>query len=157
MNISEATIAILGYGNDLRGDDGAGQHVARIFADRALPRVRSLAFHQLTPDLSQILSEVELAIFVDAYAVKLNSTSPVPDTQLHRLVPQSSTSTSNHSSNPAELLMLSRVLYGSTPPAWLIAIPALNFEFGWAFSPTTQRGIQQAADAIEHLLDSHRP
>ncbi|MDY7014659.1 MAG: hydrogenase maturation protease [Cyanobacteriota bacterium] len=149
---SKATkIAILGYGNDLRGDDGAGPQVARMFADRALPGVQSLALHQLTPDLAQILSEVELAIFVDAYPVELNS-SISPDVQWHRLVPQSSTLTSNHSSNPAQLLELARFLYDSYPTAWLVAIPATNFEFGEVFSPVTRRGVDRAVGAIARLL-----
>jgi hydrogenase maturation protease len=60
------TVVVIGYGNTLRGDDGAGPAVAQAIADRALPGVRSLAVPQLTPELAEIVAEANLVVFVDA-------------------------------------------------------------------------------------------
>jgi Ni,Fe-hydrogenase maturation factor len=60
-------ILIIGYGNTLRGDDGAGQRVAEMVSEWGLDEVRSLSVHQLTPELAEPISTAKLAIFVDAY------------------------------------------------------------------------------------------
>jgi hydrogenase maturation protease len=61
-----ARVLIIGYGNSLRSDDAAGIKVAETIATWQLPHVRSLAVHQLTPELAAELAAVELVIFVDA-------------------------------------------------------------------------------------------
>jgi hydrogenase maturation protease len=147
-------ISIVGYGNDLRGDDGVGPQVATIFAGRRLPGVRSLPLHQLTPELAQMLATVELAIFVDAYSVDVGSTSVLPDIQVHSLAPLQSGLASSHTSDPRVLLMLAQVLYGHAPQAWLVGVPAVNFSLGINLSPIAQRGVALALDAIERLLEN---
>jgi Ni,Fe-hydrogenase maturation factor len=57
---------VVGYGNDLRSDDGVGQRVAEVVATWEISNVRSLAMHQLTPELAAELADVDVAIFVDA-------------------------------------------------------------------------------------------
>jgi Ni,Fe-hydrogenase maturation factor len=58
---------VIGYGNDLRGDDAAGPRVAELIGARELPGVRAIASRQLTPDLAEQLARADLAVFVDAY------------------------------------------------------------------------------------------
>jgi len=66
-------ILIVGYGNPLRHDDGAGRDVADALwarRDRA-PELARASFswaHQLTPELAADLADVELAVFLDAAA-----------------------------------------------------------------------------------------
>lgn len=66
-------VIVIGYGNTLRSDDGAGQKVAEILASWHLPQVRSISVHQLTPELAAPIAEAELAIFVDVYQVEVTS------------------------------------------------------------------------------------
>src|SRR5947208_15429626 len=61
------SILVVGYGNELRGDDAAGPRIAREVAAWGLPQVRTLAAHQLTPELAAELAHADAAIFVDAY------------------------------------------------------------------------------------------
>ena len=57
---------VIGYGNELRGDDGAGPSVGRAVASWHLPGVRTLAVHQLTPELAEDLAQTKRVVFVDA-------------------------------------------------------------------------------------------
>ncbi len=147
---SKVVLAI-GYGNDLRCDDGVGQRVAEEVASWGLPQVRSLSQHQLTPELADPLSQVDLAIFIDAYpateeqglqVVKLNSDDSISPQSL------------GHSSDPSSLLILAKTLYGKAPEGWLVAIPAMDFEFGDRFSAVTERGMAEALVAIAELIET---
>lgn len=60
---------IIGYGNELRSDDGVGQRVSDTVATWKLPNVRALSVFQLTPELTENLATVNVAIFVDAYPI----------------------------------------------------------------------------------------
>lgn len=155
LNPLAAEIAIVGYGNDLRGDDGVGPQVATIFAGRRLPGVRSLPLHQLTPELAPMLASVKLAIFVDAYPVDAGSTAVQPEVQVRSLAPLPSGAMSGHTSDPQGLLMLAQLLYDRAPQAWLVAIPAVNFELGDRLSTVARWGATRAASKIECLLENY--
>ena len=57
---------IVGYGNDLRSDDGAGVIVARKVAV-LWPQARVIVVHQLTPELAEDIAMAGKVIFVDAF------------------------------------------------------------------------------------------
>jgi hypothetical protein len=59
-------VVLLGIGNELRGDDGAGPRVARALGGRVPWDLR--AVHGLTPELADDLADCDLALFVDAHA-----------------------------------------------------------------------------------------
>ncbi|WP_243147377.1 hypothetical protein [Scytonema sp. UIC 10036] len=63
------TFLIIGYGNNLRSDDAVGQRVSDAIATWKLPDVRSLSVCQLTPELTNILATVDVAVFVDTYPI----------------------------------------------------------------------------------------
>ena len=58
---------VIGYGNELRGDDGLGPYIAARVEEQCLPHVRTLTVHQLTPELTAFLEDafVALASYVD--------------------------------------------------------------------------------------------
>jgi Ni,Fe-hydrogenase maturation factor len=60
-------ILLIGYGNELRSDDGIGQRVSNLIASWKLENLYTLCVHQLTPELAEILVNFDVAIFVDAY------------------------------------------------------------------------------------------
>jgi Ni,Fe-hydrogenase maturation factor len=47
--MAQLSTLVIGYGNTIRSDDGAGQAVAEALATHALPGVRTQTVHQLTP------------------------------------------------------------------------------------------------------------
>jgi len=148
-----ATPLVIGYGNTLRGDDAVGICVAERLAGcgRGLD-VRMVA--QLTPELSEAVAASERAIFIDARRDRLdqdvlcepieeNDEAPVPWL--------------GHHGEPRALLALSRALYGRSPRAWMVTIPAASFEPGKGLSPLAERGVGLATDAVLALLDAPLP
>lgn len=142
-------IVVIGYGNTLRGDDGAGQQVANLVQQWDLPQVRSYPVHQLTPELAAEIATAQMAIFVDAY-------SESSTVQVHPLTDEvvETTNRLGHTSNPRSLLNLAKTLYGAAPAAWWVLIPAINFDFGEQFSPTTEAGIAVALEKIKQLISN---
>ena len=57
---------VIGYGNELRRDDGLGPQAARAVAGWGMPGVLALSCHQLTPELAEIVADAEEALFIDA-------------------------------------------------------------------------------------------
>jgi hydrogenase maturation protease len=144
------SILVIGYGNDLRGDDGVGQQVARTVEKWGVANVRSLRVHQLTPELAEEVAQVDLVIFVDAYRK-----GEQQDLQVLPLKSECAAVTSmGHISDPHMLLALAQALYGHHPQAWLIAIPAVNFELSEQLSPIAEQGIDDALEEIDRLIRS---
>jgi hydrogenase maturation protease len=140
-------ILVIGYGNTLRSDDGAGQLVAQEIDKLNWKGVRSLSIHQLTPELAEDMATSEMVIFVDAF--------PSQDRKIRveSLQPSQPNIHWGHTSNPRSLLALTHTLYAQLPPAWWILIPAVNFDFGEGISSVTAQGIQEAIDAIQSLIE----
>lgn len=139
---------ILGWGNDLRGDDGAGPAVLDQLAATADPSVTLCTVHQLTPELAPDLAEMDRVVFVDACPAA--SASPV---QLRPLAPCASGGRAlGHHLDAAALLALSAALYGRAPAAWLVGVPAVDFEVGAPFTAITAQGVHDAAAAIRAWL-----
>lgn len=141
-------ILAIGYGNPLRSDDGIGQQVAWAIELWNLPQVRSHWAHQLTPELSEDLSRVDCAIFVDACVDR----TTVEITPLQpNLTPGSGL---GHYTDPRSLLALAEILYGKAPQSWLITVPGVNFELGVSLSMTAREGVEVALVKIRELIVS---
>ncbi len=59
---------IIGYGNEIRGDDAVGPRIAALVNDWKLPAVTALAVHQLPPELAEPIAAAQQVVFVDASA-----------------------------------------------------------------------------------------
>ncbi len=140
---------VIGYGNTLRSDDGAGQRVAEKIGQWELPGVLALAVHQLTPELAENIAQADAVIFVDAVAT--NSENPV-SVKIQPLQAEAENTSLGHSYNPRELLFVTQVLYGQLTPAYYVLIPAVNFDWGEEFSSLTQRGIDMALNQIKPII-----
>lgn len=147
MNDTPIQFLVIGYGNDLRSDDGVGVRVAQILAKWDLPDMRSLCIHQLTPELAAEIAAANQVIFVDAYPALTNQ-----DIQVFRLSFSQPGIMRSHTSNPWALLTLTRTVYHCCPPAWWILVPGTNFALGDRLSPTARRGIAQALKQIIYLM-----
>ena len=140
---------VIGYGNTLRSDDGAGQRVAEKIAQWELPEVRSLAVHQLTPELAEDISQADAVIFIDAVATNSENSISV---QIQELQAADDDTSLGHICNPRSLLSVTQILYGKTIKAYWVLIPAVNFDFGEEFSSLTQRGIDIALKQVKQLI-----
>ncbi len=147
------THLIIGYGNTLRNDDGAGQRVAEIVAEWDWPEVRSLACVQLTPELAAEMATATTVIFVDAVAVEPQTTVAVDVQPLVMAADQWDQPIKwGHHGDPRSLLCLTYQLYQASPIAYWLLIPGINFELGEVFSETTKAGIQVALERIKQIL-----
>lgn len=140
-------VLVIGYGNDLRGDDGVGQRVAETISAQNPPQVTAIAVPQLTPELAELLTTVELAIFVDVYP-----SDDRQDIQVSRLEPLPTSMLMAHTSDPRSLLALTVAIYGQCPPAWLVAIPGIDFELGDPISPLAESASAIAIQDIDRLI-----
>lgn len=138
---------VIGYGNDLRGDDGVGQQVAHIIESWELPNLRSLAVQQLTPELVEELATVARVIFIDAYPANSE-----PAVKVYHLEPASDETPIGHTSDPRTLLALTQALHNYHPSAWLVTIPGVNFELGETLSPVAEQGLCEALEEIDYLI-----
>lgn len=132
-------VLIIGYGNDLRGDDGVGQEVARALFSAgtglALPvPARVIWSVQLLPEMALDLSKSSFAVFVDAaYDAEPPGSvnvydlggAAVGDQRAARpalAAAQAAASSCWLDLSPAGLCSLAHDLYGASPPAALVTV-----------------------------------
>ena len=149
------TVLLIAYGNSLRGDDGAGFILAgmleRMLADRGAAAQR-IDTHQLTPELAlDIAAEgVFAAIFLDTRILE-----PSDDFQLHlsEVGPTTVGSPLGHHLDASALMIYAGALLGGTPPpAWLITIPGVDFDYGQRLSEVTRKALRDGSQKLEELM-----
>lgn len=144
---------VIGYGNELRGDDGAGFHLARRLADDPrLGGARVIARRQLTPELALDISRARLAVLIDASTlVAPGEVSSAPVEPLaQREAPYS------HQMTPAALLGFATELYGNAPRAVVVSIGVADTDFGGGLSTEVEAALPRAADEVVRLVESVR-
>ncbi|XWK87227.1 MAG: hydrogenase maturation protease [Phormidium sp.] len=138
---------VIGYGNDLRSDDGIGPRVAQEVEAWGVPNVKSLGLHQLTPEIADTIKDVDGVIFVDACQLP-----DVQEVQVLKIEAEETGKSMTHNVDPRSLLALCQTLYNSHPHAWCINVPAVNFEMGETLSPVAEQGLSQALEKIDFIL-----
>jgi hydrogenase maturation protease len=136
---------VIGFGNTLRGDDGIGNAVAEAVAGMAIPDVRALAVHQLTPELAADIADVDVVVFVDA---AMNA-EPVTALCLDN---KSDSPALTHITDPRSLLQLSRTVFGRSPQGWLVTAAANEFGFHEGLSESGRRNALLASDLVAQII-----
>jgi hydrogenase maturation protease len=156
---------VIGFGNELRGDDGVGQAVAKALWSRR-QRVPALAGSaviwsaQLVPEMALDLSRSSFAIFVDA-AYDAGRAGSVHLSQLDDVV----TSRDRVGQvavalgcwadlSPTALLSLSAELFGAAPPAALVTVSVDVPAIGVGLSPVVRAAVPVAVRLIERAVAS---
>lgn len=142
MRVSEAPILIIGIGNPLRGDDGAGHFLADKLARIALPFVAVEWVHQPDITLVEQFQGRKAVLFMDAdlQATQMqvqSITEPESGGMLHA-----------HQISCATLAMLSRQLGNETTRFYKLGIPVISFEAGAAITPQTREFCETAEKLI---------
>jgi hydrogenase maturation protease len=148
-------VLLVGYGNPLRSDDGAGPVVARLVA--ADPRAAGLgidvrAQHQLTPELALDAADASLLVLVDA------AEDPAPGEVVVRWLdgPSDVGTAMTHHVEPESLLGLASGLFGAAPPAVLVSIGVRSLEVDEGLTPEVQVAVSRAAAIVLDLVEEHR-
>ncbi|TVQ07966.1 MAG: hydrogenase maturation protease [Leptolyngbya sp. DLM2.Bin27] len=150
------TFLIVGYGNQLRGDDGVGPQVAMTVSDWQVPSVKAISVPQLLPAIAAEMAAADYVIFVDAWGkssastIRLEPIVTAPTPLAHGTTPAL-----NHACDPAALVALTQRLYGNHPRAWLLQIPTEHCDLGRAFSKTANQGVDSALRTIEQFLTTY--
>jgi len=152
------TVAVIGIGQSLRGDDAAGLEAVRQWmekfpetASRAEVRVEASELPGLA--LLDMLEDVDAAILVDAV-----QSSALPGT-IHRLSENdlltfTSDAKSAHGWGVAETLVMGKQLSRVNIPVRLIGIEAEQMNLGAGMSEAVKDGIPVACDAIQEEIKS---
>ena len=137
---------VIGIGNTLRRDDGAGVEAAERVA-RALPGAQVITAHGLHPELAEAIAGSDMAVFIDA-SVRMTTVC------VTRLSPgESSRGSDGHALRPDGLLTLAAELYGRAPAeALLVEIPAFECGFGEGMSGGTLRMVDSCVQLVTELL-----
>lgn len=147
------TVLILGYGNPLRGDDGAGWAVVeRLQAGDMPASVDVLVQHQLLPEMIPAVSEAGLAIFVDATA------TGVPGTvQVQMVEPGDSlVKPFTHQLDPETVVSNALALYGRAPRAVIVTISGQSFGYEEVLTDVVATAVAEAVTTIEKIIRDWR-
>ena len=138
-------VLLLGIGNDLRGDDGAGPRVAQALAGRVAWDLR--AVHGLTPELADDLAGCDVVLFVDADA---DPRLERPAWRPHDPLPGGTGAPPllGHALDAPGLLDLTARLHGRAPRAVTLALPARDFALGETLTPDAATGVEAAVTAL---------
>jgi hydrogenase maturation protease len=147
----EAELLVIGYGNSLRRDDGVGPRVAEAVEELKLPGVRVLDCQLLSPELADPIARARRVIFVDAAVDEMDGV------KFRQLAPGDTSQLMAHAADPRTMLALARDVFGRTPEAWWLTIPAIHMGFGTDFSPETEAGFHTAVAEIQRLAAGFCP
>jgi hydrogenase maturation protease len=136
---------VIGYGNELRSDDGVGPKVAAAVDALHLPGVHTLICQQLSPEHAEPVSQARVVVFVDA------AVDAPREVQFRKLEPAGSSQLMTHAADPRTMLALARDVFGHCPEAWWLTIPAENTGFSEELSPAVRRRLKEAVDKIRAL------
>lgn len=135
---------VIGVGNDLRGDDGVGQVVARRIEQLGLPHVRTHTVTQLTPELVEPMAECSLVLVVDADAA-------AGAVGVRRVEAGGGGSMTHHVTADA-LVALGTSIGFDLPPTFVLGVPAHEFGLGETLSPSTAAAADAAVTAALAVL-----
>lgn len=141
-------LLVIGYGNELRGDDGIGPQVARCVAGWQRADVRALPLHQLTPEVVLEIANADRVVFIDAGLGQLE------EVQVNRIESGAARSALTHVCGPPDLLGLAATLFEARPPAWLITVHALDFGLGNECSSATAAQTEPILKLIDSLASN---
>ena len=141
-------IAVIGVGNEFRGDDAAGLIIARKIENKKLSGVEVIIQSGEGAALIEAWQDFDYVVIVDAS----RSNSPAGkisrfDAKTQKL-PDSFFNYSTHAFSVAEAVELARVLNRLPPRLIVYAVEGKNFEIGVGLSPEVERATEKVCRSI---------
>ena len=141
---------IIGYGNRLRGDDGAGPLLAEKLAGHfSAEQAKVIISHQLTPELALEIAapEIQQVLFIDAKRQQAVASAITP------LSPDATVSC-GHQMPPQLLLQLAAQLYQRPCAGWLLTIAGQQFAFTEQLSDYAKQNSRHAFEQAMSIINS---
>jgi len=140
-------LAVLGWGNESRGDDGLGPALLARFAAAGWPDVAIVEDYQLQIEHALDLVDVDCALFIDA-----GKGTPAPYA-FGRLAPKRDATHSTHALSPEAVLdVYAQVRGEAPPPAFALCVRGESFELGEGLSPAGAERLEAAWAFVEALM-----
>jgi hydrogenase maturation protease len=137
---------IVGFGNPHRRDDGIGSYIVRQLksALKSYATIGFLSVRHPEPSIVADLQGADQILFVDATIKEL------PDGwQLNRIEPElEMLPYTTHHFTPTVILGMIQMLYGQSPPAWVLTVEGCDFGFGRRLTSTAKKRARSAISAI---------
>lgn len=145
------SLTVIAWGNESRGDDGAGPLLARRLDGLSDPGIEVIEDFQLQVEHVMDLHSDVPVLFVDA-SVEIDD-----GYRLDRLRPAIDGSITTHNVSPNALLGLFEQTLGEpAPEAYLLHICGAAFELGTGLSESAKQNADAAWEFLEELLGSPR-
>jgi hydrogenase maturation protease len=147
---------IVGVGNTLRHDDGAGWVLAERLGAALIAHgdnVQLRLVQQLLPELAAEIAELAPMALIIADCTALAGSPP-----LQKLEHSTPAAAHSHGLTPAQLLAIMVRLYEFSGSAWLATVPGVDFAHGEGLSLSAEQAIQANLPLIlAQLLAEQRP
>lgn len=158
-------LIIIGIGNSLRRDDGAGIVLAAQLSDYFAASgfgTKLLTATQLLPEMAAEIAAAELTdtvmtdakvqaiVFVDVMTAIMAGTPP-DRFAIQRVDQDAPSAAFGHQLSPATLLLYASMLYGRAPMGWLVTIPGVDFAHGEGFSPRVTTALADSTSIARAL------
>ena len=142
---------VIGYGNTLRADDGAGpaviEKLTSLLPRRISQKVKLIACEQLIPELSVDIAPCKRIIFIDAsLALPAGRISVTP---IHE---EPCDMRMGHYTTPGTVLAMAQSAFGVCPRAWLAAIGGQCMEISDQLTPAAAAAVDRLARHLHHGL-----
>lgn len=135
---NSAKTVLIGYGNSLREDDGFGPAVAALLSQHG--GIKSLAAHQLVPEMAQEIAQGERVIFVDINIENPPGVFAVPLTNAYDPL--------GHTLTPWQVIELARVLFDFEGDFLVFSVGGACFGHQERLSPP----VAQAAEVLSRSI-----
>jgi len=139
---------VIGYGNTLRRDDGAGVRLAEALVEDPLcSGIRVETGHQLTPEMAVLIAEADVqgVIFFDADVQAVE----VSLARLDDAVPSPS---AGHHLTPATVMLYADRLYGHRPAAWTVSLPAFDLGHGDQLTEQAEAWVRAGIERVRSMV-----
>ena len=140
-------LAVFGWGNDSRGDDGLGPALLARIGAADWAEATIIEDYQLQIEHALDLVDVDCALFIDA-----GKGTPAPFA-FARLAPKRDATHSTHALSPEAVLdVYARVREETPPPAFALCVRGESFELGEGLSGAGVERLEAAWDFVKRLM-----
>ncbi len=166
-SMHESLYLIIGVGNTLRRDDGAGIELAEAVAGALAAQGRVVEIRllqQLLPELAEEICDIKAqTVLITDCSAECNEAQegwlqrllPVEDGRRGRLRSEGGeghAGMGSHGLGATALIEVARRLYGFEGEAWLATVPGVDFEHGEGLSTASQHAIDHLTPTIVDLI-----
>lgn len=136
-------IAVIGIGNDLRGDDGVGPEFVRTLKENNIHKIIS---HFPDLSLAELIKDYDLVIFVD---VSINS-NKVEIEEIN----QPKTYTLSHHFSIENVFWVCKKMYNHNLKGYILKIPGYDFGYKKTISQEAKKNMEQAIKILELFIQN---